>query len=734
LFLRIVLLFIIFCNLKVYAECNFKSSDFINKLDNPKYIKEIQIKTPNIKKYNKNQFKTLVSNNNIIPKKLKIYHKANIKVLYTFGECNYKAKIRQHGDWNDHIYLDSGTPISSLRVNLKKGNIMNAVKFTLLIPSTRNDLNEVLGSLLLKDIGFIVPETFQVKTDINGVKNIMLFQEVVRKELLERNNRREGPILEGDESILWGDNYIISEYHPLSLSRVENKKWFLGGKYSAKITLEAFHKLQNAYLEHWHNTEDLKKILMNPNHESNELFSKYFFSLIALKGEHALFAHNRKFYYNSFTKEFEPIYYDGNLYLQKKTDIDDLIINKDKIFAAKKFYKLHSSEYKKNFSNLKNKNQIFKDFYDRTQVHKRIALKFFKKSMVNIKLNENIIQSLVNSTPNDNSWRRNIKKDHDRYLSKLTLLPELKQTIAIEILQDDKKFIALNTDNKKLFLTNKEMAEIISENKLNDLRYVYVPNYNYDDKSKNDLKKISNFSKGHLKYSKTLSVKIDYNSKIINFKQTKPDDWVLFVNTDMSQWKIIFEGVKSTTKNVKIERINSHGLTGCLNFYQSIFFNNIIKINNGQCEDSLNIISSKGMIAETHITNAFSDGLDVDFSNIKFGSVSITKSGNDCMDVSSGNYNIMKIDVKKCGDKGVSVGEKSNMTIQVLNVEEALIGLSSKDSSSTIVKSNKQKNVKNCFEVKKKKQEFDGSKLELVSLNCKKNIVDINSSIVVGGL
>ena len=734
MFLRIVLLFIIFCNLKVYAECNFKSSDFINKLDNPKYIKEIQIKTPNVKKYNKNQFKILVSNNNIIPKKLKIYHKANIKILYTFGECHYKAKIRQHGDWNDHIYLDSGTPTSSLRVNLKKGNIINAVKFTLLIPSTRHDLNEVLGSLLLKDIGFIVPETFQVKTDINGVKNIMLFQEVVRKELLERNNRREGPILEGDESILWGDNYIINEHHSLSLSRVENEKWFLGGKYSAKITLEAFHKLQNAYLEHWHNTEDLKRILMNPNHESSDLFSKYFFSLIALKGEHALFAHNRKFYYNSFTKEFEPIYYDGNLSLQKKTDIGDRIINKDKIFAAKKFYKLHSSEYKKNFFNLKNENQIFKDFYDRTKVSKKIASKFFKRSMANIKLNENIIHSLINSTPNDNSWRRNIKKDHDRYLSKLALFPELKQTIATEISQDDKKFIVLNTDNKKLFLTYKEMAEIISENKLNDLRYVYIPNYSYDDKSKNDLKKISNFSKGYLKYSKTLSVKIDYTSKIINFKQTNPDDWALFVNTDMSRWKIIFEGIKSTKKNVNIERINSHGLTGCLNFYRSIFFNNMIKINNGQCEDSLNIINSKGTIAETHITNAFSDGLDVDFSHIKFGSVSVTKSGNDCVDVSSGNYNIMKINVKQCGDKGVSVGEKSNMTIQVLNVDDALIGLSSKDSSSTTVKFTKQKNVKNCFELKKKKQEFGGSKLEVVSLNCNKNIIDINSSIIVGGL
>jgi len=190
----------------------------------------------------------------------------------------------------------------------------------------------------------------------------------------------------------------------------------------------------------------------------------------------------------------------------------------------------------------------------------------------------------------------------------LALFPELKQTIATEISQDDKKFIVLNTDNKKLFLTKKEIAEIISKNKLNDLRYVYIPNYTYDDKSKNDIKKISNFLKGYLKYSKSLSVKIDHTSKIINFKQTKPDDWALFVNVDMRRWKIIFEGVKSKKKNFNIERINSQGLTGCLNFYQSIFFNNIIKVNNGQCEDSLNIINSKGMIAETHITNAFSDG------------------------------------------------------------------------------------------------------------------------------
>ena len=40
----------------------------------------------------------------------------------------------------------------------------------------------------------------------------MLFQEKETKELLEKNLRREGPIFEGDESILWTyDNYMISK-------------------------------------------------------------------------------------------------------------------------------------------------------------------------------------------------------------------------------------------------------------------------------------------------------------------------------------------------------------------------------------------------------------------------------------------------------------------------------------------------------------------------------------------
>ena len=159
----------------------------------------------------------------------------------------------------------------------------------------------------------------------------------------------------------------------------------------------------------------------------------------------------------------------------------------------------------------------------------------------------------------------------------------------------------------------------------------------------------------------------------------------------MDNWTIIFEGVEPNKKNFNSERLNNNGLTGCLNFYKSNFINSSIKVNNGECEDSLNIVNSKGMIKNIEINNAISDGLDVDFSNINFGTLSITKAGNDCLDVSAGKYNINKINARQCGDKGVSVGEKSIMNIEKLIVDDAFIGLSSKDLSITSVKCRSQK-------------------------------------------
>ena len=39
--------------------------------------------------------------------------------------------------------------------------------------------------------------------------------------------------------------------------------------------------------------------------------------LLAANGNHALYPHNRKFYWNSIEEYFEPIYYDGEFIINK---------------------------------------------------------------------------------------------------------------------------------------------------------------------------------------------------------------------------------------------------------------------------------------------------------------------------------------------------------------------------------------------------------------------------------
>ena len=164
---------------------------------------------------------------------------------YNFGICKYSGRVRQSGDLKDHIILRNGQPIRSLDVKLK-GNILNAVRFKLLIPNSRNGLNEILATLILKNLGFIAPDTFEVRTSINGVNSVMLFQEKETKELLEKNLRREGPIFEGDESILWTyDNYDIKDHVGLSLLRLVNDNWFKKGRSSQAITINSFQIYKN---------------------------------------------------------------------------------------------------------------------------------------------------------------------------------------------------------------------------------------------------------------------------------------------------------------------------------------------------------------------------------------------------------------------------------------------------------------------------------------------------------
>ena len=115
------------------------------------------------------------------------------------SECKYKAKIRVTGDMEWHLDWKKGSPLSSLQIKLMDGHIYNVTQFKLFLKKARNDHNEIFVANFLKQLGFISPKTFLLDAKINNVDNEYIFQEDIRKELLEDSLFREGPILEGDE-------------------------------------------------------------------------------------------------------------------------------------------------------------------------------------------------------------------------------------------------------------------------------------------------------------------------------------------------------------------------------------------------------------------------------------------------------------------------------------------------------------------------------------------------------
>ena len=111
-----------------------------------------------------------------------------------------------------------------------------------------------------------------------------------------------------------------------------------------------------------------------------------------------------------------------------------------------------------------------------------------------------------------------------------------------------------------------------------------------------------------------------------------------------------------------------------------------ISATNSSCEDTVNFINSVGSVEDIKIYNSFSDALDVDFSNIKFNNITVSNALNDCVDFSSGDYSWENLQLDKCGDQGLSVGEKSSVKLNNIDVKFANIGVASKDSSVVLIK------------------------------------------------
>ena len=754
IFRKIILILIILNlsnNTQALSEINYNCTGINLKnefLFEEKQLELIDIKIQNYRNWQVNNISILTNNTHVIPEKSKRRFKAEVKVLYKDNTyCIFDAKVRTQGDLKDHIFYKDGKVYQSLDVTLTDGHINNITKFKLFLKGTRgNEVDEILMTELLREFGYLAPRTDIVNVKINDNNIKMLFQEKIAKEFLEFNRRREGPILEGDEKYMmnfiskvknnpgidWAEIFRLSDLgSKIQLSKQTNSKWSVKNKIFTEISFDALNKLNFIYLVYLKNYKDEKNnfsflhynldnnLLAQNSLKNLEILNIYNNLLLAANGQHGLYVHNRKFYWNSIENYFEPIYYDGEFNLEKK--IENLYLPLSLNYE-------NSIDSTINLINYLDKQKIFKKI---SRKNITLSNENFNKKIV--KLNKNLL--LLKKLFQEKN-KKELVYNLESYKTKdllSTYLKNLKeQKIKLKFAVYD---YSANPD-----YTNIKICENIIENCNQNLNLdismkrdllegkLKIDNFDYqfikDQNKKFEQYQIfniddDNFNSVRFAHNNGIEFSYEKDNKKFIINQKNAKGRAFFIDGKIKDIKIDFNGSHYEFLKNKTVKYDHKNLTGCLSFIKNIFENSNLYVSNTNCEDGINIINSSGVINLMESKNSLSDGIDLDFSDLKINTIKINDSGNDCIDFSSGNYKIIKFELLRCGDKGISIGEKTKATIESLEINLADIGIASKDSSKTYVNKSKIRNTNNCLASYKKKQEFDGGYLNINNSECK---------------
>ena len=354
---KILIFFFLFClpqiasatNLKKY--CNSAINQIANKNINNLKIENITVNVDKNKKWTKNSLKILIGNFRWIPRKYKKRYDADISVVFENNLfCNFRGSIRNNGNQKDHIALKNNSIIQSIDVHLKNGHIYGITKFKLLRPNTRgNYKDEVLLTEILREFNYLAPRTNFINAKINGVKSKMLFQEKPDKSMLSYNSRTNGPLFEGDERFMFRlvknipDNQLsnlslgmlplLEKGVDTMLSRQINSEWNHENVKNFNIAHNSLTKLNASYLLYtnkYKNKKDgptfsnygLSNNLLGLGNKKNILkLDVYNLTVFATNGWHGLGVNNRKFFWNSKERYFEPINSDTNANIEAETTV-----------------------------------------------------------------------------------------------------------------------------------------------------------------------------------------------------------------------------------------------------------------------------------------------------------------------------------------------------------------------------------------------------------------------------
>ena len=207
--------------------------------------------------------------------------------------------------------------------------------------------------------------------------------------------------------------------------------------------------------------------------------------------------------------------------------------------------------------------------------------------------------------------------------------------------------------------------------------------------------------------------------------------------------------VLANGKNVAINNIKVVGGNGIFNgiSHRGAFtvHNANVNINNSTftgnlSEDTLNLVQVKALLNNITISDTKSDGLDVDYGDVKIVNSNFinigSMSGADAVDVSKTNLIIETSYISNITDKGISVGENSTATVSNTSISNAFVGIVAKDSSKINMSNIRLDSIGFADTMSyRKKSHFSGAEIRASNIESflDKHIVQTNSSSIING-
>ena len=261
-----------------------------------------------------------------------------VPATLTTGGKTVRVKLRLKGDMLDHLRGDKW----SFRVEVRDGEeVLGMRRFSVQHPRARGFQGETLFDAALRKFDILAPRYEFVTLTVNGQNlGIMALEEHFSKELLENRGRKEGVIVNFDESLFWaslscgsGDG-CFDGYSPFDSFQNTSISGFRSSAIAKSPKLSSDYRVAVGLL----------RSFVTGELPASEVFdAERLGAFIAVAqvwaSWHTVRWHNLRFYLNPYTMKLEPVGFDGNLQspdvkkMFRQTSLIQMLRDK-KVYAA----------------------------------------------------------------------------------------------------------------------------------------------------------------------------------------------------------------------------------------------------------------------------------------------------------------------------------------------------------------------------------------------------------------